>query len=116
MTEEGPVQYPLTIFDSTASESRKKRGMLVAAKSKTRSLDLARDIAHELCLKHGEITADDVGRVLRYRYGIHSLGPAAGSLFKNGEFETTGEMRKSARQKNHARLLYVWRLRSTERD
>jgi len=114
MREDGPVQFPLNLFDKKESEDRKKNGMLVAAKSKVRSLDLARGIAYEICLQKGSATADDVGRVLQHRYGIKSLGPAAGSLFKTREFIPTGEFRKSKRTTNHARLLHVWKLRSED--
>ncbi len=82
-----------------------------AAEAKTEQLNIARDIARELCLLHGDTDADQVGKLLFERYEIKSLGPAAGSLFKNGEFEPTGQMRKSERKSNHSRLLHVWKLK-----
>ena len=75
------------------------------------TLTLARDIARELCRISGSCTADDVGQILANFHGINSLGPAAGSLFKHPDFEPTGQLTKSIRKKNHARLIYVWRLR-----
>lgn len=100
------------VFEAQKSEGRKEHGMAAAAEAKASSLELAREIARELCRTRGECTADDVGKVLAERHQITCLGPAAGSLFKSGEFEPTGLMRKSARKKNHARLLFVWRLRT----
>ena len=99
------------VFEAQKSESRKEHGMAAAAEAKASSLEIAREIARELCRTRGECTADDVGELLWERYQIKTLGPAAGSLFKSGEFVPTGLMRKSARKKNHARLLFVWRLR-----
>lgn len=100
------------VFEAQKSESRKEHGMAAAADGRADVLELAREIARELCRSRGECTADDVGELLWERHQIKSMGPAAGSLFKSGEFEPTGAFRKSARKKNHARLLYVWRLRS----
>jgi hypothetical protein len=99
------------VFEAQKSESRKERGMSAAAESRSGVLDLARAIARELCNSQGECTSDDVGELLWQRHQIKTLGPAAGSLFKSGEFKPTGGMRKSARKKNHARLLFVWRLK-----
>lgn len=100
------------VFEAQKSESRKEHGMAAAADGRADVLELARAIARELCRSRGECTADDVGEVLFARHQIVTMGPAAGSLFKSSEFEPTGAFRKSARKKNHARLLYVWRLRS----
>jgi hypothetical protein len=101
-----------TPYTSVAhSETLKKRGMEAALDARPDSLRLARSIAMELCGQHGSTTADEVGKLLWERHRIESLGPAAGSLFKGGDFEPTGHMRKSSRKKNHARLLFVWRLK-----
>ncbi len=99
------------VFEAQKSESQKTHGMAAAAEARSGVLELAREIARELCRTRGECTADDVGELLWQRHQIRTMGPAAGSLFKSGEFEPTGTMRKSARKKNHARLLFVWRLR-----
>ena len=99
------------VFSAAKSETRKEHGMAAAAGKRSEVLELAREIARELCRVHGECTADDVGELLFTRHQIKTMGPAAGSLFKSGEFEPTGAFRKSARKKNHARLLFVWRLR-----
>lgn len=104
----------LSIFDATASTARKDAGMEAAARNAETDLDKARAIARELCEAHGETDADEVGKLLHARYGIKSLGPAAGSIFKSG-FEFTGRRRKSARKTNHARELKVWRLATDTR-
>lgn len=100
------------VFSAEKSATRKEHGMAAAADGKVEVLELAREIARELCRTRGECTADDVGEVLFAKHQIITMGPAAGSLFKSSEFEPTGAFRKSARKKNHARLLYVWRLRT----
>lgn len=98
-------------FSSLTSEAMKSHGMAAAAQARPDILELARDIARELCRISGSCTADDVGQILSNFHGIHSMGPAAGSLFKHPDFEPTGQLTKSIRKKNHARLIYVWRLR-----
>lgn len=99
------------LFSPIASESAKTHGMASAAAAQPSALALARIIARELCRTYGETTSDDVGQVLLTRYGIESLGPAAGSIFKSGDFQATGRFRKSERVANHSRLLTVWRLK-----
>lgn len=98
------------IFSKDKSDNRKTHGMAAAAQASPDLLDLARDIARELCRISGSCTADDVGQILSNFHGIHSMGPAAGSLFKHPDFKPTGQLRKSIRKKNHARLIYVWQL------
>ena len=98
-------------FDGPKSESLKKRGMSSAAAANSEPLALARSIAVELCHRHGETDADAVGRLLRQRHGIETLGPSAGSIFKSG-FEFTGKRRRSERKKNHAREIKIWRLKT----
>lgn len=100
------------VFDGDQSKSAKVNGMELAAENRSSDLAKARDIAVELCRKNGTTDADEVGRVLYERHEIKSLGPAAGSLFKDSRFEFTGERRRSTRKKNHARELKVWRLKS----
>lgn len=99
------------VFDVSKSESAKVDGMQLAAEAKQSDLQLARDIAVELCREHGSTDADEVGRVLFERHNIKSLGPAAGSLFTDGRFVFTGQRKRSERKKNHARELKVWRLK-----
>jgi hypothetical protein len=56
-------------------------------------------------------TADDGSKWLEKNYPGESLGPAMGSLFRGGEWETTGEFIKSKKVSNHARVFHVWKLR-----
>lgn len=101
----------LDLFDKSASEAVKVRGMSLAAAKADDDLTLARKIAKAIAL-HGDGTcdADEVGKVLYMRYGIASLGPAAGSLFKGDEWKWTGKMRRSVRVTNHGRRIMLWRL------
>ncbi len=96
-------------FSATASTSAKEHGMQAAADAKGDALAQARSIARDLALANGgETDADEVGKVL-YARGI-VLGPAAGSLFKGGEWQFTGKRKASARKTNHGREIKVWRL------
>ena len=101
----------MTIFHSRLGEQLRLSGMEMAADNARDYLLLARKVAVEVA--HGKfdncVTADDVGRVLKADYGLDTLGPAAGSIFKTGDWEWTGNFRKSKRVTNHSRLLRVWR-------
>ncbi len=98
------------LFDAEESERLKRLGMEAAAGNNKAALDLGRRIARALGRKLGKVTADDVGRILKSDYGIASLGPAAGSLFKDPFkcWKWTGDWRKSARKTNHSRMIRVW--------
>lgn len=99
-----------TLFNAKASKAGKKAGMEQAADNRVSDLELARSIARGLCRKHGKTNADEVGEILQNTHSIE-LGPASGSIFASREFEFTGERIRSARKKNHARELKVWRLK-----
>lgn len=99
------------LFDFGESDEAKKKGMSKAA-SANKDLARAREVARSLCVKFGSCDADQVGRVLADQYGIASLGPAAGSIFKSGEFEPTGRFVRSARKSNHGRILFKWKLKT----
>ena len=103
----------LNLFDFQEGDDKKKKGMKKAAAANP-NLELARSIARELCVTHGACTADQVGRVLAERHNVFTLGPAAGSLFKTGEFKPTGRLVRSSRITNHSRLLYEWTLNASE--
>lgn len=69
------------------------------------------EIARELAVKHGRVTADDVQAELIARikgYTPSCLGNAAGSIFKKG-FTMIGHT-LSARVSSHGNLLRVWKL------
>ena len=99
------------LFDGELSELLKRHGMGLAADNKEELLHLARAVARNIAHLHGYAHADMVGRVLR-GYGIRTLGPAAGSIFKGGDWEWTGDWVKSKRITNHSRMLRVWRLKN----
>ncbi len=100
------------LFDAEEGERLRVRGMELASRRGYEQLYRARLLAIRIAQNRPsrEVTADDVGRVLK-RSGYPCLGPAAGSLFKTNEWEFTGRFVKSARTKNHSRLLRVWRLK-----
>jgi len=102
------------LFDIVEGEKAKKGGMTAAAWSRSDLLTEARAVAHDLAIVRAtrEVHADDVNREMKRR-GIpfEELGPAAGSIFKTGNWIFTGKRVKSARISNHARELKVWRLR-----
>jgi hypothetical protein len=101
-------------FDRTAAEQGKRDGMKRAAASKAILLGLAREIARNYAMAHGEVTADDVKRVMLEQYGYESweLGNASGSIFTGGDFEFTGRYIKSDRPDSHRNLLRIWKLKS----
>lgn len=105
----------LPLFDTlpqTTGEALKRAGMKRAAANKNELLTLAREIAVELAGILGTVTADDVQLELHRRgHSTTSLGNAAGSLFLGGQWQWTGEFKKSVRAISHGNLLRCWRLR-----
>jgi hypothetical protein len=101
-----------TLFDLSEGERAKKEGMEFAEAAQEGALRHAREIARRIAQSRPDrcCTADDVGRALRAQGLPDCLGPAAGSLFRGNEWKFTGRFVKSARIKNHARLLRVWQL------
>jgi hypothetical protein len=100
----------VTFHDSKGEQLRLK-GMGLAADNAKQQLALARRVAAQIALRRKDrtVTADDVGRILQEVYGLDTLGPAAGSMFKTPDWKWTGQFRKSKRVTNHSRLLRVWR-------
>lgn len=73
---------------------------------------ILRRVARRRCDR--SVTADDAQHVITSMgYQASDLGPAAGSLFRGGEWEFTGNWKKSKRPTNHSSDLRVWRLRTT---
>lgn len=101
----------MTIFHSSRGEQLRLSGMEMAADNAKEYLSLARKVAAQIARGRFDrcVTADCVGRVMKTDHGLDSLGPAAGSLFKTGDWEWTGKFRKSKRITNHSRLLREWR-------
>lgn len=96
------------LFDDNEGALRKRAGMNYAAGKRHSDLEIARNVALKISQKKRYVTADDVGRVLQREYGILSLGPAAGSLFRTKDWRFTGLWKQSKRVKNHSRMLRVW--------
>lgn len=98
------------LFNAEEGEHLKQLGMAAAAGNNKAALFLGRRIARALGRQLGKVTADDVGRILKSDYGIKSLGPAAGSLFRDPSkcWRWTGDWRKSARTTNHSRMIRIW--------
>ena len=99
------------LFDGPLSDHLKTEGMAKAADNAPTALQLARNIADELYRQKGVVNADDVGRVLKQRYGIDTLGPASGSLFRDRKWKFTGRWVKSKRITNHSRMIREWTMR-----
>jgi hypothetical protein len=91
-------------YDLQRAIRLKNAGIERAAGNRAELLSEARRYAISIAKLKGTVTADDIGRA-----GFE-LGPAAGAVFKDPRFKWTGEFRKSAKVKNHARLLRVWKL------
>lgn len=96
-------------FDGKTGEQLKLEGMATAAENRARVLATAREVALYLAVPGG-ITSDTVFKEMRRRGLPSNIGPAAGSLFKCGDWYTRGEWRKSHRKTNHSRMLRVWYL------
>ena len=102
---------PKKAFDYELGKYLKALGMSLAAEHKPTELQLARSVAHTIADQgDGTCHADQVNRVLLKYYGIESIGNAAGSIFKCGAWEFTGERVQSHRVSSHANELKVWRL------
>ena len=57
-------------------------------------------------------TIDDVEIALKDMQRTYAeLGPAAGSIFRNGHWQFTGQWAASTRSSNHARPVRVWQLK-----
>jgi len=103
-----------TLFDAQESADRKEQAL--AKLDSADVLTLARQIAKELAERWGAVNADHVGHEMKERYGIErygidSIGPAAGALFRGPEWEFTGQRVLSSRVSNHSREIKVWRLK-----
>jgi hypothetical protein len=75
------------------------------AAKRAQLLDQARECARRTADNKGSVTADDIDESVRV-----ALGPAAGSIFKGGDFVFTGKRVTSTLPSNHSRELKVWKL------
>jgi hypothetical protein len=98
-----------TLFDAIESAALKEQAL--AKLDSADVLTLARQCAKEWAKRFGTVNADIVGIEMSERYGVKTLGPAAGALFRGAEWEFTGQRVLSSRVSNHSREIKVWRLR-----
>ena len=98
-------------FNSGESEEGKRRGMDLAAAARAELLRKAREIALRLGADGSGVTSDGVSFCLELDASGcgGNLGPAAGSIFKDGHWIDTGARVKSTRVTNHSRELRVWK-------
>lgn len=87
----------------------KFKGMAAAAASRSELLAKARLIAIEFATKHGEVSADDIQKII----APETLGNAAGSLFRGPRWHFTGRWTPSTKPSNHAHLNRIWSLKET---
>lgn len=74
-------------------------------------LKKAREIARVFAREAGEVTSDDVRRVLEAE-GIEARHPNSwGGVFKHDDFEFTGRYRQSTIVSRHAAIIRVWQLK-----
>lgn len=101
-----------TIFDARAAEIGKQVGMAKATEGKEKLLLLARMFARSVAKAKGTVHADDVYALL-ISAGVQEkeLGNCAGSIFRSGEYEWTGEWNKSKRKIGHGNMQRIWALK-----
>jgi len=105
------------LFDAAEGRRLKEEGMAAAAAAKMTDLQLAQKVAVDVAEYRAGMgspptcCADDVFRILIANYGINTIGPAAGSIFKGERWEWTGRVIESSRTSNRRRLIRVWRLK-----
>ncbi len=95
----------------TASQAAKKRGMSRSARNNAVFLVWARSIARMIAVTRGTVTTDDIRRVAVETGHPPATPQAWGSIFKDKEWEFTGNREPSKHIANHGRELKVWRLR-----
>ena len=88
-----------------------ERGKALAASANYRNVELARQIARELCAGGREICADDVRVEMTKRFPDTVYGNWCGSIFKGDDFIATG-FTKSKTKGSHANLLRTWTLKA----
>jgi len=84
------------------------KGINQVADNNEHFLEVARFHARDQARRRGAITADDVRKVCP----LDPLHPNAyGAIFKSGEWEWTGQYRRSHAVSRHGGMQRVWRLR-----
>jgi hypothetical protein len=98
-----------SIFDEIAAGEAAEAGMNLSAENNRPMLEFARGLAVELGRAKRFVTADDIQRVLVDKgFPESSLGNAAGSVFRGGNWRWNGQTVKSTRVASHGRLIRIW--------
>lgn len=101
-----------SLFDAAESRRHADIGIERAAENRASLVVRAREIAVKICKRQDTVNMDEVVLCLVAEgQNIHALGPAAGSIFRDRNFEWTGKFVKSSRIHAHSNLLRVWRLK-----
>lgn len=109
----------IDVFNLKLGEALRDMGIEMAASKPqaVMNLMLGRALCRNAAIRRYDrtATADDAARgFIKYGFDANLLGNAAGSLFSGGQWEFTGQWKKSNRVTNHAHQNRVWRL-MTER-
>jgi hypothetical protein len=102
-----------TEFNYEAGQEARDAGLERASNPffRRKALDDARSIARAWAQRNGSVTFDDVYLEMKIlNKHPENLGPAAGNVFRTGEFIPCG-WKQSNRESNHARAMRVWRLK-----
>src|SRR5262245_9774350 len=100
------------LFDRRQGERGKSHGMDLAAEKRKELLQTVRLAVKGIALtrESREVTADDAANwLVSVGRAPEDLGNAFGSLFRDSDWEFTGEWRESVRSSNHSRANRVWR-------
>ena len=101
-------------FDPKLSREEKERGMALAAEVRKDLLRAAQQIARQIAESREDrlCWADLVKEEMqRLELNPEFLGNAAGSLFKGGAWDWTGDHVKSTQVQRHSNEIKVWRLK-----
>jgi hypothetical protein len=102
----------LDLFDPKRGRELKEEGMALAAVNRAEALARARSVARQLPgARTTGVIADNVWKAMVDLDIYEDLGGAAGSLFKDGAWMWTGQVRRCHRTRSHARLVMVWVLK-----
>lgn len=95
-------------FDLVEALQRRDDGIKQVADNNPRFLEVARRTARRLAARGHSVTSD----MVRRDCPLEPLHPNAwGAVFKGGEWEWTGQYRKSSLVQGHGNMQRVWRLK-----
>lgn len=111
---EQPKPPAKATFDAKRAEAGKRRGMSAAAMARAELLAKVRCAMEAIARSRATWTADcdDAQRwLVAHGHTSADLGNAAGSIFKYGPWEPTGEWVASERVSSNRRRFQRWRLK-----